>query len=199
MTSRGAAHPAHYRYQLHVQLLHITPMIWRRVWVESPMSLGQLHHILQAAMGWTSSHLHQFEIGGTRYSIPDPENLMDRAPVDERQVPLLGVLHAGLTFEYTYDFGDGWEHRIVVEKVEQIDEPYGAGGVEAGENACPPEDCGGSFMYQEFLDAYAKNPRSRKAASFLRWAGADFDPLRFDRRSADAALLRLAWNRWGID
>ena len=161
------------------------------------MHLLQLHHIIQAAMGWTDAHLHDFNIAGVRNSVPHPDDDFDLPLVDERTVRLDRILKIGLTFEYQYDFGDSWIHNGRVEMTEKMTEPYGAAFVVAGARACPPEDAGGSGSYQDFLDRLAADPRDEEVVSFLQWAGTDFDPDRFDRRAANAALLRMAWNRWG--
>jgi hypothetical protein len=185
------------QYQLRIELDGVTPVIWRTIWVEGDMSLIQLHHIVQATMGWSDAHLHQFIIKDRTYATPHPEDDPGRPIVDERKVRLEKILDTGLDFEYHYDFGDGWTHRISVMQVKPLDRPNGAGYVEAGEHACPPEDSGGAHLYQEFLDQRRAKPGSEDVRSFLRWAGEDFDPTRFDRHAANAALLRMAWNRWG--
>ena len=108
------------------------------------------------------------------------------------------VLDGIVRFGYLYDFGDSWEHTITVEKVAPPPEhSLGSAYVEAGERACPPEDSGGSHGYQTFLDQFAKNRRHKEVREFQTWAGPDFDPNRFDRHAANAALLRMAWNQWG--
>ena len=101
------------------------------------------------------------------------------------------------SFLYLYDFGDDWRHMIRVERAEQHDEPSGAAFVVAGARACPPEDSGGAPGYQEFLDQLAADPHDAEVRTFLEWAGEDFNPDVYDRRSANAALLRMAWNGWG--
>ena len=162
------------------------------------MTLGQLHHVLQAAMGWTDAHLHEFVIEGKRFSVPHDEDDDTEYPVtDERDVQLHTILKAGLEFQYQYDFGDSWFHRIRVEQAAPQDEIQGAAFIEAGEGACPPEDCGGVPEYQDFLDLLKTDPQDEEVVSFLEWAGEDFDPDLFDRHAANAALLRMAWNRWG--
>jgi hypothetical protein len=185
------------RYRLRIELADIKPLIWRHVWAEGQMHLLQLHHIIQAAMGWTDAHLHDFTISGVRYGIPHEDDDPDLPLVDERTIRLDRILKPGLTFAYQYDFGDSWTHLVRVEKAEKTTEPYGAAFVDDGARACPPEDAGGSGSYQDFLDRLATDPRDEEVVSFLEWAGTDFDPDRFDRRAANAALLRMAWNRWG--
>jgi hypothetical protein len=196
-TRRASAAKRHIRYRLRVELRGVTPTIWRQVWVEGEMSLLQLHHILQAAMGWSDAHLHEFTIRGVHYATPHPEDDPTRLPIDERKVRLQDVLDPELKFEYQYDFGDDWAHKIQVELTESQAELQGAAHVEAGERACPPEDCGGSHGYQQFLDRQREDPHDEEVTSFLDWAGDDFDPDRFDRHAANAALMRMAWNRWG--
>lgn len=185
-------------YCLRIELEGITPAIWRRLWIEGSVNLIKLHHAIQAAMGWTDAHLHEFQIGGAAYATPHPEDDPDRPVLDERGVRLDKVLEGISAFSYMYDFGDDWQHRITVEKITKATEmSRGHGFVEAGERACPPEDAGGPHAYQDFLDQLAKAPKSKEVREFRRWAGEDFDPDRFDRHAANAALLRMAWNRWG--
>ncbi|MBU2807239.1 plasmid pRiA4b ORF-3 family protein [Acidithiobacillus ferrooxidans F221] len=196
-TPRGPKTSPHHACLLQVTLEGIDPPIWRWVWVESDMSLHALHHILQAAMGWTGAHLHEFTIDGRHYGIPHPDDLREVPVQDERKVKLGSLLKKGLSFSYLYDFGDSWNHLIGVKKVETKDEPYGAAFVEAGEGACPPEDSGGIPGYQDFLELYQTKPKSKDVREFLRWAGEDFNPFLFDRHATNAALLRLGWNQWG--
>ena len=79
-------------YCLRVELDEIAPSIWRRIWIEGNVVLINLHHTIQAAMGWTDAHLHQFAIGGVTYATPDPEDDPERIIVDERRVQLHKVL-----------------------------------------------------------------------------------------------------------
>lgn len=196
-TSRKPKGKQAYSYLLQIELEDITPTIWRKVWVDSAMSLHTLHHVLQAAMGWTDAHLHEFSINGKRYSLPDPEDDLDLQPLDERKILLGQILGQGLEFKYLYDYGDSWSHVLRVVQVKPVAEPYGVAFVDEGQGACPPEDSGGAPGYQDSLDLLREDSESEDAQSFLQWVGEDFDPNRFDRRAANAALLRMAWNRWG--
>ncbi|WP_332455520.1 plasmid pRiA4b ORF-3 family protein [Burkholderia ubonensis] len=136
------------RFTQHVQIQHIEPPIWRRIEVEGTESLRKLHHILQAAFGWEDTHLHDFLIDGMTYAMFEVDDVLDFADpdtaADDRKVRLQKVLKPGSRFLYRYDFGDGWDHAIVVEKMETIEsEPWGAAQVIDGARACPPEDVGG--------------------------------------------------------
>ena len=185
-------------YCLRIELEGVTPLIWRQFWVEGDTTLIQLHHTIQAVMGWADSHLHEYQIGGARYRMPHPDDDLDDEAIDDRTVSLNKVLKGISHFGYQYDFGDAWNHTITVEKTEPMPEhPRGCAFIEEGERACPPEEAGGPFQYQEFLDQLAKNPQHKEVRTFLRWAGEDFDPNQFDRHAANAALLRMAWNQWG--
>ena len=135
-------------YQLQVLLKGSQPPIWRRLQVPGSGTLGWFHAVLQVAMGWTNSHLHQFICGEHMY--PDAEAQLEQyegdPPVlDERNFTLAELLpevHQGLVYEY--DFGDSWEHIVTVEKILPVDASTPAGAVcLAGSRACPPEDCGG--------------------------------------------------------
>ena len=195
-TRQPAARPR--AYVLRIELADLTPTIWRRVWVDDSMLLAELHHVIQAAFGWTDAHLHEFRVADRVYATPDAEDpVFEREVIDERLVALRTLLKRGVRFEYLYDFGDDWLHRIEVERTVARAEPLGVAYVEAGERACPPEDCGGPGAYQRWLDALASDPESREVAEFLTWAGADFDPARFDRFAANVALFRMACNGWG--
>ncbi|WP_045226949.1 plasmid pRiA4b ORF-3 family protein [Methyloterricola oryzae] len=196
-TPRKGTSKRNYRYQLRVELQDISPIIWRLIWVESNLSLVQLHHVVQAAMGWSDAHLHEFTIDDMHYATPHPEDDLDRPLSDERRVRLHTLLKPGLEFEYLYDFGDSWQHTIRVERAESVKELYGYAHIEAGSRACPPDDCGGPCAYQAFLDQLKTDPRNEEVTEFLNWAGNDFDPSRFDRHAANATLSRMAWNRWG--
>jgi len=187
-------------YCLYIELNDVTPPIWRRFWIEGGATLGKLHHTIQAVMGWADYHLHEFLIGGVSYAIPDPDDDPKHPVVDERQVLLFKVLAGISSFGYQYDFGDDWQHTIKIEKIVQPPEDsHGCAFVEAGARACPPEDSGGRHSYQDFLDQLAKNPKHKDVRAFLRWAGEDFDPERFDRHAINATLVRMASNQWGDD
>ena len=102
-------------YQIKITLRHSHPPIWRCIQVAGDTKLGKLHRIIQATMGWTNSHMHQFFIGDDTYGVSDPD--FPNEAKSERNVRLDRVAAEGDTLMYEYDFGDGWEHGIHVEKV----------------------------------------------------------------------------------
>ena len=128
-------------FQLKVTLKHARPAIWRRLQVPGDLRLGKLHAVLQDAFGWTSSHLHQFIVGETVIGMPDLDAF--EPVVDERKIRLDEIAQAKSRFVYEYDFGDSWEHQVVVEKVLPVEAGVRYPRCLAGERACPPEDCGG--------------------------------------------------------
>ena len=177
--------------QLRVELQRVRPLVWRRILVPDNVTLPKLHVILQWAVGWTNSHLHEFEIGRQRYGMTDDDWPGDEPALDERRVRLKPLLETGLRrFTYLYDFGDGWEHIVTVEDL--VPPKPGAPLVicTAGENACPPEDVGGPHSYGEFL-AILKNPKHEDHADMLRWVGAAFDPTAFSLTDVNERLATI--------
>ncbi len=165
-------------YQIKVTLVDSKPPIWRRLLVPGSVNLEKLHNILQDAMGWTDSHLHQFQVGRRFFGVPDPEAFEDME--DEALVKLYEVLRAEKdAMVYTYDFGDDWRHKIVLEKVLPVDPAVPLPRCTAGKRACPPEDCGGIWGYAELLETIHDSDHSEHH-SMLEWLGKGFDPERFD-------------------
>ncbi|WP_415766452.1 plasmid pRiA4b ORF-3 family protein [Pseudomonas sp. ZB1P45] len=163
---------------LHIELKWIEPAIWRRVAVPENITLGKLHTVIQFAMGWEGGHMHEFEIASENYGIPDPDGW--GPPVNsETRKTLVKALSGKKTFRYLYDFGDGWDHRIKVEKklpagaCPQV--PYCIDGA----NACPPEDIGGGPGYADFLEVMA-DPNHPEYEDMLEWHGGTFDPTVFE-------------------
>lgn len=184
-------------YQFKITLTNSRPTIWRRIQVHD-CTLDKLHEHIQTSMGWTNSHLHEFEINGARYG--DPELLNDGFEDFECEdstvariseiVPKDGSRYA---FQYEYDFGDGWEHEVLFEGWLRADGDVKYPLCVEGERRCPPEDVGGIPGFEEFLDVIA-NPRHPEHKRFLEWAG-EFDPEMFD---ADVAshLMRMGLPNW---
>lgn len=176
-------------YQLKITLKDSRPPIWRRVQVSGDITLAKLHRVIQEAMGWLDGHLHQFVVGKTHYGVRDQEDLHEIK--NEKKFRLSQVISKpNDKLLYEYDFGDGWEHEILFEK---ILEP-GAGSrypvCIAGKRACPPEDCGGTVGYAEFLEAI-RNPTHERHEEMLDWIGRSFDPEAFDLDKINQMLKRI--------
>jgi len=183
-------------YQIKVTLLGTDPPIWRRLRVPANLTLETLHDVLQLAMGWEDCHMHDFRIGQQQFGTPDPMEREFGGPrtASERTARLFQVLgRAGIKAVYTYDFGDGWEHKIVVEK-RLAPEPRRAYPVcLAGERHGPPEDCGGIPGFYNLLEAVS-DPGHEQHEELLDWLGDGFDPEAF---SVDEVNRRLApIQRW---
>lgn len=169
-----------------VTLAEVTPPVWRRVSVPLTYSLRELHDVIQLAMGWTHSHLHQFTISEKRYTPPVPIDDEDLDALDDRSTTLGNVARAGFSFEYEYDFGDCWRHEVVIDRVLGADRSLRLECL-GGAGACPPEDCGGCSGYALLVDALA-NPRHPEHEALSAWAPPGFDAWLFDLDRANERL-----------
>ena len=162
--------------QIKITLKRSKPPIWRRIQVASGTLLPDLHEIIQTVMGWTDSHLHQFEDGKTNYAMSTED---DWSPVIDYSNLVIGkfIKKNGDTLIYEYYFGDGWEHILKLENV--LDSVMEVPVCLAGKRACPPEDCGGIWGYSNLLEILA-NPDHEEYESSLEWVGDNFDPDYFD-------------------
>ncbi len=179
-------------FQLKVTLKDTKPPIWRRIQVRGSTTLYKLNYILQTSMGWTNSHLHQFTANGIMYGEPDPDWFDD--VVSERRVKLGDIVAEEKDrFLYEYDFGDGWEHLVVVEKVLPPEAGIRYPRCLKGRRTCPPEDVGGTWGYYDFLDTI-NDPQNPDREDMLEWIGGDFDPDDFDESDVEEinSILRTA-------
>jgi hypothetical protein len=175
-------------YQLKVTLQGTKPPIWRRILVPDTITLPKLHQVLQVAMGWTDSHLHSFAQGDEIYG--EPFEGMDYMRSESR-VKLNSLLQQEKdTITYEYDFGDSWEHKIVLEKILPPDPSMKLPVCTAGKLACPPEDCGGTWGYYNLLDVLA-DPAHPEHEDMKEWIGGDIDPESFDLAGTNAMLAKL--------
>jgi hypothetical protein len=176
--------------QLRIALRRIEPPIWRRLLVPEHLQLSQLHNIFQGAMGWTNSHLHEFDIGGLSYGPMDAEaRAMGYPAFDEKRVRLSDFKRRpGITFTYIYDLGDNWEHDVEIEDfVAVVNEDVPK--VLEGARKCPPEDVGSVDGYMDFLEAVLDRSHEEHQA-MLTWVGGQFDPEAFDLAAANEAVGR---------
>jgi len=176
-------------YQLKITLRDMRPSIWRRVQVRSDVTLAKLHRIVQTAMGWYDSHLHQFIVGDTYYGVPSIDDLSE---VEDERKKRLGQLLSKpqRRITYEYDFGDGWEHEILLEKILPPEPGVRYPRCIGGARACPPEDCGGTGGYENFLAAI-RDPGHEEHEEMLEWIGGEFDPEEFDLDEFDIALRHI--------
>jgi len=198
-------------YQLRIDVDGIRPPLWRRIAVRGDTTLNRLHEIIQVLFDWSGYHLHDFEVGGVEFT-DDPESQREFGMRSEKRVRLeeLG-LSEGVTFIYLYDFGDGWYHRIKVEKVLPPDAEGTYPVCLKGKRAGPLEDCGGPWGHAEIvkllkqvangelkMPSWDEGPPDEVEAEvdyetreLLQWVGEDYDPEAFDLDAINAALKRF--------
>jgi hypothetical protein len=185
---RGMAEPGEPVLQVRITLKYVDdPPVWRQVLIPAAYPLSRVHRVIQAVMGWEDCHMHAFQIGKTTYG-PDPDGELGYA--DETKARLGDVARVRTRIGYEYDFGDGWEHELVVEAraVAEADQIYPA--CIAGEGACPPEDSGGAYGFEQLKELLA-GPPSAERDEMAEWAGDDYDPARFDLAAANAAAAAV--------
>ncbi len=168
-------------YQLEITLSSTEPPVWRRVVVPSSFSLAELHEVIQQSMGWQQYHMHQFICGQKIYGPQSADDFLEQPVLDETRFYLDELekeLLQGLL--YTYDFGDSWDHVILLEKVipEGAGRPYPV--VLDGARACPPEDIGGVPMYHKLLRYVEGTVEEATWSVFTEMGLQDFDPDSFD-------------------
>jgi hypothetical protein len=179
-------------YQFKITLEGTKPTVWRRLRVPNDFTFGDLHVAIQVAMGWTDSHLYSFNKPGSSEFIGYVDSL-DGEDADFEDAEEIGISEVFEKVQdamiYIYDFGDNWEHMVVLEEIvnDNLAMPYCI----TGESACPPEDCGGIFGYQELLKIL-KNPKSKEYKSMREWLSLEedeyWDPKHFDVAETNKAL-----------
>lgn len=179
-------------YQIKITLKDCRPPIWRRVQVQSNVTLGQLHWVIQLSMGWTNSHLHSFDIQGVEYGMLMPDLDFDEMELEDEQTVRLNQVVSGekSKFTYLYDFGDSWDHEILVEKILEADSETDYPICIKGKRACPPEDCGGTWGYQQFLEII-QDPEHEEHEEMLEWVGGFFDPEDAELDEANYQLSKM--------
>ena len=178
-------------YQFRITLLDISPPIWRRILVLD-CTLDKLHEHIQTAMGWTNSHLHDFEIRRKRYGDPEllDDGFEDFDCIDSTATMISDIVpknHRKFAFRYQYDFGDGWDHEVLFERCATVESGSEYPVCTEGRRACPPEDIGGAWGYEEFLEAMA-DPDHEEHERLREWYGSSFSPDEFDPQQATKAM-----------
>ncbi len=197
-------------FQFKVVLNDSNPRVWRRILVPANYTFFDLHCAIQNAMGWTDSHLHAFYIGKGKtldritieFPNPETDDFYRGETHDERKERMANYFGKIIKrCVYSYDFGDGWDHAIISERILPRDPKAGYPQCMAGKNTCPPEDCGGVWGYRN-LQKILKNPRHEEHKDVLDWLclddPKDFDPYDFDPKEVyfENPKKRLAaWNR----
>lgn len=182
--------------RLRIKLDDVEPAVVRLLEVPLTIRLDRLHLVLQAAMGWTDSHLYEIRARDVGWGRPDP--LSGDGPLDASKARLIDVLEdvGTRSLKYHYDFGDGWEHSIRVGRITDAVPGMAYPRLVEAAGCCPPEDVGGPWGYREFLDAIA-DPNHQEHAERLEWVGGNFDPTNVDIETLAQAVHGLAvkWNR----
>lgn len=161
-------------YQLKIKLEGSQkPPIWRQVLVDPSINFQQLHAIIQGAMGWTNSHLHHFFDKRNNFFIGIPSEDGWGDTFDGRKKKIASYLKKEKdSLFYEYDFGDGWEHKVELQKILPLDTKLNYPCLLKGKGACPPEDCGGIWGYYDMVAAL-NNPKHPSHKDMREWIGLD--------------------------
>lgn len=162
--------------RLRIILNDVDPLPMRHVEVPLKIRLDRLHEVIQAAMGWTNSHLYEFRAGDVAWGLPDPDGFYD-GPMPATKTTLEKVLeHTGTKMiQYVYDFGDDWDHNIRIERVGRAIPGTAYPRLLKATGACPPEDVGGAWGYENFLEVLT-DPDHEQHEEIAHWFGGTFDP-----------------------
>ena len=178
--------------RLKITLDHVKPPVLRRIEVPIAIRLDDLHLVFQVAVGWENCHLFEFRVGDTSWGIPDPDEVLPDDPLPAKNTTLAVLLDAaGTSFQYAYDFGDGWEHTVTLEAIGPAAAETTYPRLVAAEGRCPPEDVGGPWGYDEYLKAI-RNPRHKRHAEMVQWRGPGFDPAVVDTHAIGRELAAFA-------
>lgn len=184
--------------RLEITLDDVKPVVLRRVEVPFDIRLDRLHLILQAAIGWTNSHLYEIRARDVGWSTPYPDQDWGGDFLDARKARLGDALEdvGTKTLKYLYDFGDGWEHTIKIERLIAPEPGILYPRLIEAKGRCPPEDIGGPWGYGEFLEALA-DPSHERHRELKEWFADDFNPhvVGVDWLSEDVAELAQRWSR----
>lgn len=192
-------------YQFRIDLLGIKPGIWRRIQVPADYSFWDLHVAIQDSMGWLDYHLHEFRVkrssGRKVIEIGIPDTETDRDILAGWEVPISDYFaEPGVVAAYDYDFGDGWQHKVLLEGVllKELSVKYPV--CIAGERACPPEDCGGVPGYESLLRVLSK-PRTNEYKDMVSWLkghAKNYFPYQTEHFSPEEVKFWNPAKRWQI-
>lgn len=182
--------------RIKVTLKDVTPEVMRYLVVPLALRLDRLHLTLQAAFGWTNSHLFEFRAGDMSWGIPNPDDAFGDPPIDARKTRLYDIVRetGAKTIHYLYDFGDGWDHEIKLEKWFENTPMDGLPFLLEASGRCPPEDVGGPPGYADYLEAIGDATHSEHENRLRRGPEA-FDPKSVDQKALETAIAALA-EKW---
>jgi hypothetical protein len=184
----GAAKSAEI-YQFKVTLIGITPPIWRRILVAGAYTLAQFHRVLQVTMGWENYHLYMFRIGGKAYGPPDVDDDGELKLIDAKRMRLSAVLPSvSATLSYVCDYGDNWQHEVLLEGIIMPASDTTYPRCVAGERRCPPENVGGVGGYTKYVEGMA-DPNHEEHEEVMMWRG-PFDPEEFSAERVNRELAK---------
>jgi hypothetical protein len=179
-------------FTFQIKLIGTEPLVTRTFKLSSESSMYVLHHIIQVVMGWKNYHLYQFEVGTMVIADKRLWDEEEMGPITDVKDVSVGEVFTkvGTTAVYEYDFGDGWMHHLElvdrsIHPTQEVLPP-----VVSGENACPPEDCGGILGYKELLEVL-KNPKHPKCRETKVWVGSKFNPTKFSVDAHNKELGKL--------
>ncbi len=179
---------------LRIELKDSDPPIWRVVEVPTSITLKVLHDIVQVTMGWLDYHLWELVIDGQSYGLPMDEDWGTSPRKVASRTRLRDVLAPGTTrIDYTYDFGDNWQHNLTVSAVRRGEPDTAYPRFIGGERDCPPEDCGGIHGFYEMLEAKA-DPNHPDHAEITEWLDG-YDPDELEVFPIQVALGRISARR----
>lgn len=189
-------------YQFKVTLQGIKPEVWRRILVPATYSFWDLHVAIQDAMGWVDYHLHLFRVPHPDTGQTSHIGIPDDDPFDDEEVFLPGweisvaeyFRTPGDRADYEYDFGDSWEHEVVLEEVAPRVPKTKYPVCLDGARACPPEDCGGVPGYGRMLEVLG-DPDDEEHEELLQWVGGAYDPTVFDAKKVRFDDPKVRWRR----
>ena len=183
---------------LRIALKDMPVPVWRLVSVNSQITFHDLHRVIQASFGWDDSHLYEFVAGDSHIQSFDEDDVgdfpMGIEVIDAKRIRIRDIMTGkGWSIQYVYDFGDGWTHSVKAVKVRSGEPRLDRAELLDGSGACPPEDCGGPYGYQELIDVL-NDPKNREHEDMAEWFGAErLDPNEFDIEAAKIRIGSLKW------